>query len=282
MIRAPKLNHWRYRTGNTVNTRPSSTLGTSITPGNNTYGSYTQILAGGSITEDCYLMQLKFHSVAVAAAAKDMLITIGIDPSGGSSYTDWVTHLLASCAGTVANGGIVYTFPLFVPAGAALAAKASVNNATVGTVRVDVRLFGLPTAPETIRWGTYVDTFGAVTGSSRGTAVTSGGASEGSWTNLGTETREHWWWQVGMGVNDSTMSLLTYFADLAHGDGSNKVTIFDDVLFSSTTGEELNRQNFIDHDCYAQTNGSEDIFGRLQCSGTADSNTSLCAYGVGG
>jgi hypothetical protein len=283
-IRAQRLNRFQYRTGNVVGVRPASAYGLSLTPGNNSYPAYVSLLTGGNIANDCYFVVVNINSVGVSAAARDLLVTLGKDDSGGTTYVDWIPHLLGSHAnGFIMGGGIWYAFPLFVPAGAQIAAKASVNNATVGTARICIWLFGLPTAPEMMRWGTYVDAIGANTAASNGTTVTSGTTGEGSWTSLGTESREHWWWQLGMGMNDATLTGLSYFADLSHGDGSNKHIIFEDLHIANTSAELVSfSPEIILPNYYAPTNGAETIYGRLQCSSTADSGLSLAAYGVGG
>lgn len=260
--------------------RPSATGGTSITPGNNTYGSYTEILSDTVVTSDCYAMMICIHSIAVSAAAKDAIVTIGIDTAGGTSYTDFISHLLASCAPahTTPPAGHWYYFPVFVPAGTAIAAKASVNNATVGTARVLIWLYGKPSDPTAIRYGYGVETIGANTAASNGTSVTSGTASDGAWTSLGSTTRPCFAWQYGMGCNDTTMAAISYYADLSYGDGTNQVDIGRDKCYISTSVEGLGNMGYPDNYCSVPAGGT--IYGRLQCSGTADSGLSMAAYGV--
>ena len=127
-------------------TRPAAAWGTSVTPGNNTYGSYAALISGASVTDDAHGILININSVSTSTAAKDCIVTIGIDPAGGASYTAFIEHLLCSCAGAYASaqcgaGGVNYYFPVRVPSGSSIAAKASVNNATVGTVRVAVTLY---------------------------------------------------------------------------------------------------------------------------------------------
>lgn len=274
----PKNGGFNYVTGNVLTTRPAAAFGTSITPGNNTYGSYTEILSDTNVTRDCYGILININSIATVAAAKDCLCTIGIDTSGGTSYVDFISHLLCSCATTYDTAGVYYYFPVFIPAGTAIAAKMSVNNATVGTGRVAIWLFGAPSNPENLVYGTGVETIGAVTASSRGTAVTSGTSSEGSWTSLGTTTRECFLWQMGMGCNDSSMTVVWYHADLSYGNGTNQRIIIQDQFFWATSSEVLGNYLYPPGQVLVPVGGT--IYGRLQCSGTADSNLSLAAYGV--
>lgn len=274
-------NSFEWWTSNNTG-RPSAAMGTSITPGNNTMGSYTQLLAGASVTQDVFGILIQINSNAVAAAARDTLVTIGVDPAGGTSYTDTIQNLLGSCAAPNTFGGINYYFPLWIRAGSSIAAKASVNNATVGTLRVYTQVLGQPTNPEAIKVGTYVDSFGVTTGSSNGTTVTSGTTSEGSWTTLATSTsRSCWWWQLGMGCNDSTMAALVYAADLGIGDGTTKRVVVNDMLAFADSSERLSYGPYT-FGCEFDAAAGVNVYGRLQCSGTADSGLSLAAYGLGG
>jgi hypothetical protein len=279
MIRALP-NSWGYQTGNTLTTRPVSGagFGTSITPGNNTYGSYASILAGGSIANDCYWLEVCINANTVSAAARDTIVTIGVDSSGGTAYEDLIPHLLASCAanyGSLQNG-VLYAFPVFVKAGSQLAAKASVNNATVGTLRVSIKLYGQPSRPDSIWWGHSVEAIGINTGTSAGTDVTSGTTSEGSWTSLGTSVRRCCYWQLGVGINNSAMSNFQYHLDISTGDASNKSVILQDVPMVTTTNETL---SMAQGPAWLDVPAGGTIYARAQCSSTAQT-LNMAAYGV--
>lgn len=262
--------------------RPSATMGTSITPGNNTMGSYTQLLSSANVANDVFGVLININSNNVAAAVRDALVTIGVDPAGGTAYTDTIPTLLGSCAGASTFGGIWYYFPLWIRAGSSVAAKASVNNATVGTLRVFIRVFGQPTQPECVKVGTYVDAYGVTTGTSSGTAVTSGTTSEGAWTTLATSiARGAWWWQCGMGCADTTMAALVYSMDLGIGDGTTKRVVINDALVIADGTERLNWPAQI-IGCEFDSPIGRNVYGRLQCSGTADASLSMAAYGLGG
>jgi hypothetical protein len=272
-----------YVTGNVLATRPAAAFGTSITPGtSNSYGSYTEILGDANVTRDCYGMMLNFNSSFVTVQARDILATIGIDVAGGSSYVDFISHLLASCAGSFdeGHGGHWYYFPVFIPAGAAIAAKASVNNGTASTMRCAIWLYGAPKNLSGLVYGQGVETVGAVTASSRGTAVTPGTTSEGSWTSIGTTTRKWKFAQHGMGINDTSLtSGGAYANDLSFGDGTNNILLDQDKMhLVPNTTEALSAQ--LRAQSYCDVPLGETIYGRSQCSGTPDSNVSMAAYGV--
>lgn len=262
-------------------TRPTtSAWGTSVTPGNNAYGSYTEVMSDTLVTDEAYMIEIMITDNFVAAAARDTLVTIGFDFSGGVTYTDMeISHLLASCAGDLSagrTGGVIYRFPIRVPAGTAIAAKASINNATVGTLRVACVLYGRPTRKDLIRYGSFVHTYGAVTASSSGTSVTAGTTSEGAWANLGTLSNDIWAWELGVGINNTAMNSAILHAEL--GVGSTQKVVIPNVAIATNTDERL-------HKPAALLNGNaksgEAVYGRLQTSGAVTAY-SMIAYGVGG
>lgn len=272
----PSPCRWEAIYGNTVGVRPSTTQGTSITPGNNTYGSYAQLLAGSAVLTPGYDLAVSINSGAVSAAAKNTIVTLGLDLAGGTTFTDWIIDLLAPATENW-PGGRKYHFPIFVPAGASIGAKASVNNATVGTVRVEVKVFAKPTRPEMHRYGHIVQTIGSTPASSSGTAITSGTTSEGAWTSLGTLTKDSWWWQLGFGVNDASLGGASYTADL--GFGTTQKVIIEDLGIATSSSENITVVGDQVNEAH-EVPGSTSIYGRLQCSGTADSGLSLAAYAL--
>lgn len=263
-------------------TRPAAAWGTSITPGNNAYGSYAQVLAATS--DETYLCRIVLSSFAVNAAARDALVTIGIDPAGGTSYTDLITDLVASCAPPVSNVGvspIVYEFPLSIPAGATIAAKATVNNVTVGTGRVAITLFGRPSRPELVKAGSFVQTFGSVPASSSGTAVTPGTTAEGAWTQIGSAlTVPIWAWEFGLSVNSATMANTNHNVDVGLGDATNKRVIIPNGTVFETSNEQLGKASALRVGLGAV---GDLVYARIQTGSNATSATpGVIVYGIGG
>ena len=285
MLWTPRgLGAYGWSFSSTGATRVAAAWGTSITPGNNTYGSYTQVLSGANVAKDVFGILINFNSNASSATARDTIVTIGVDPAGGTSYTDYIPDLLASsAAGAIAiagGSGIHYFFPMWIKAGSTVAAKASVNNATVGTLRVRMQIFGLPRDRRNILVGTKCKSYGITAASSTGTSVTSGTTSEGTWTQLATiaSTDNPWWWQYGVGVNNGTITAVSYSADLGIGDASNKVIVGEDRVWTGTTGETWSDDGI--GNGYYQSKGGDITYGRIQASGTAITGLSMAAYGV--
>jgi hypothetical protein len=261
------------------------TAGATITPAQNAFGSYATILAGASVTDDVYAMEIQVCGIGVAASGKDSLLTIGIDPAGGTSFTDLIPNLVVSGASFNMDGNDVgavgYWFPIFIKAGASIGGKGSVNNATVGTQRVSIKLHSWPKYPHLIRVGGFVTSIGIVAASSRGTTVVPGSTgAEGTWTSLGTPTLAHWFWQLGMGVNDSTMSAEVLYADLAYGDSGTKIPIIQNLRYTVDASEMV--ANMISPLCEREVPANVEIFGRLSCNQAPNSNYSMSAYGLGG
>lgn len=262
-------------------TRPSITAqGVTLTPGNNTYPAYTEIMSDTLVTDEAFLIDICFNGGNTITANRDMIVTIGFDFSGGTTYTDMeINHLLASCAAPLGAGnvGYWYRFPLRIPAGTSIAAKASVNNATVGQVSVYCVLYGKPSRPELVRAGTFVRTYGAVTGSSKGTTITPGTTSEGAWTDLGTLADDIWAWEFGYGTDDATISSAAVFVDI--GVGSTQKVVIPNALIGLNTTEAISKPLALFN---GDAKSGEHVHGRAQTSTAVDTTVSLIAYGVGG
>lgn len=263
---------------------PAVSPGVAVTPGNNTYGAYSQVMSGAAVTSAAYAIWVNANTINSSGAAKDCLITFGIDPAGGTSYTDFIPDLYFSCASVYAAaatcfGGISYLLPLRIPQGASIGAKASVNNATVGTANVQCRLLCKPSAPESVRCGQTIKAYGSTPASSSGTAVTPANGSEGAYAALGTigASERPWAWVMGVGINNATITANSPFYDLAIGDASNKRSVITDLPVATTTVESLT------YYCPYVTDDAapgEIIYARAWSVGAPVTGHSAIAYGV--
>jgi len=280
-------NDYSYRVDSIGTTRPGTVMGTTVTPGNNTKGSYATAMIS-SLARDCYFISIQINANTSAAAARNTIIDIGVDPAGGTAYSVLIPDLLGSCAsilgGLSATGGVGvwYHFPVWIRAGSSISARASINNATVGTLAVRCIVYGSPKDPRDVRLGTKVTAIGIAAATSSGTAVTSGTTSEGAWTSLGAVAVPGWWWQLGMGVSDSTMGALMYYADLGLGDATNKFAVIENEAIQTSGSEALSKEGKVVGCEYSVPDSGVTAYGRLQCSGTADASLSMAAYCVSG
>lgn len=261
-------------------TRPAAANGTSVTPGTGAYGTYAQV--GSDLVDDAYGLLININSNSASAASRNTVVKIGIDPAGGTTYTDRITGLLAGGASTyaVTGGGVWYYFPLFVPAGAAIAAAAFGTVTTA--LRVGIIALQRPANPALVRCASYAETLG-ITGTA-GTSVTPGTTSEGAWTSIGTTARRLWWWQASLQVpsGDTAWNAATMHLDLGVGDGTAGGTsvIIQDLPIVFSTAEVLANPPLTAGVEWAVPAGSS-LYVRAQSSGTLDTYTAA-VYGAGG
>lgn len=274
---------WKY---DNWGTNPASTIGTSVTPGaSNVQGSWTQLASGANIANEVVGVYLQIHSGATSTAGKPQLLDIGIDPAGGTSYTPIVAdfQIGMSPALTVA-GAREHFLPIRIPAGASVAARIRGANATAGTVRVAARFYGRASNGLALPCGTYTQTFGAVTATSSGTAITPGNAADGSWLDLGAITRPLWWWQLGYVVNNGTVTAEYTYLELAVGDASNKTSVFT-VMHGGTTGETCGlvaQTQLCWPVAYCPAPAGANVYVRARTNNAPDTGYSVTVLGVGG
>jgi hypothetical protein len=259
-------------------TRPAAANGTAVTPGANTEGSWTQLIA--ATNADSFGILINVNSNSGSNASRGTVIDIGWDESGGTTYIERISNLL--CGGAAAynlgGSGVWYYFPIFIPAGSRVAAR---GNSTVATAfRVGCVLQQEPLNPVMVRRASYMQALG-ISGNV-GTAITPGTTAEGAWTLIGTTTERLWWWQLGFqaSTGDTAWGAGVMHVDVAVGDATNKDIIIQDNPITFSTAEALTNIPItagVEWDVPAGSN----IYARAQYSGTLDSYT--CAvYGAGG
>lgn len=264
---------------------PSATPGTSVTPGaSNAEGSWTEIASGASLSQDCYWLSLQISGGASSAAAKNQLLDVGVDPAGGTSYTAFLSNLQVGASPLLTAAGLrPFTFPMFVRAGSSVAVRVQGSNATAGTVRAIASLFGQPDRPELAPLGTTSQTFGTVTNSS-GQSFTPGNAADGSWVDLGSVSAPLWWWQVGYGIDNGTITAEYTYIDVAFGDGTNK-HIISRVMHGGTTGETCGlalADQLGAYSAFCPVPAGANIYVRGRCNNAPDSGYHATVVGIGG
>lgn len=287
MLLVPSIPVYDFFYSNVTATRPAAAMGITITPAQNSKGSWSEYVDGALVTQDIYGIAINFNSNAVSTANRNTLVDIGIDPAAGTSYTVIINNLLATSAAPIgtAYGGVWYYFPLFIPAGSSIAARASVDNVTVGSFRSFIQLYGKPRYPAATRVGKYVLTIGAVTGTSEGTVVTCGTTSEGSWTSIGSLSRDAWWYQLGIGTSDASLAAGILNWDLSVGDATNKAIVGGEPFATSVvvgTTEQFSVRNEQFAGGSEKGVNGQNVYVRGQHSGTADSDMTVIVYAVGG
>lgn len=280
------VNEFRYKLRSWSGT-PAGAYGTLCTRGNNAYGTWTQLLAGASVAHDIYGIYINVNQLSGNGQASDSICNIGIDTAGGTSYSVLIPDLLVSAAALfystfgAAGGGISYYFPIFIPAGSSVGAQFSTNGTGGNNPYALVTLYGQPSRPDAVNVGRWVDSIGINAGTSTGTAVTPGTSSPGSWTSLGSPGRSGWYTQLGMGINDASCAYEGYLCDIAAGDASNKRILTEHNKYSADSFEQL-ACSYRDQQCFGIVSTSDTLYGRIQASGTSNSNLSIAAYVLGG
>lgn len=261
-------------------------IGTQVTSGAaNTKGSTTSLLAGASVTDDVYGIAIGFSGGFTAATIRVWLADIFFDPAGGTAWeaSPRIENLVVNSP-CLHNGGYWYYFPLFVKAGTSIGMAVQSNNAT-SSLRGLVKVFGRPRAPELLKTGAFVKTFGATTASSNGTSITPGTSAMGSYTaSLGTTANDLWWWQAGLAIDDTTQTNVGYLVDVACGDASNKVLCAENIqMINAGTSEQSGKSAFgTGLGGHQPIASGANVYARAACSGTPDSNVTVVAYGLGG
>jgi hypothetical protein len=261
-------------------TRPAAANGTAVTPGTGSEGSWAQL--GSDLADDAFGILININSNSASSASRNTVVDIGIDEAGGTSYTERISNLLCGGAPAYSAGGsgAWYYFPLFIPAGSAVAAR---GQGTVATAfRVGAMFMQRPANPSMIRKGSFVETLG-ISGTA-GTSITVGTTSDGSWTSVGTLTNRCWWWQVGYQVSsaDTSWAGNAIHLDVGVGDGSGggTVTVIQDLVVATLTSEQMSNPPLtagVEFDVPAGTG----VYVRAQASGTGDACT-MAVYALGG
>lgn len=266
--------NWWY----SLQTTPSTTPGVSVTPGSGSKGSYVQLASGANLANDCYGLLLWINTGNTTATIRDLIVDIGLDPAGGTSYAQagGINNIFAPQSGNAVQGGRFFYFPLFIKAGTSVGVRGQASVAT--TFRCAAWFYGRPTKPENVAVGTYSETIG-VSGNG-GTPFTCGNsAAWGAWTSLGVTTRPLWYWQLAWGHNVGTTTSQMYFAELGYGDGSNMVTIIPCMpMFNPGTAEQSNNSLY---DAVWEVPAGGTLYVRGSASGTAET-TEAVAVGIGG
>lgn len=261
-------------------TRPVTAMGASVTPAQNAYGSYAQLIAGASLTDDCYELEINVNTVGISTTARDAVVSIGLDPAGGTSYTSIVDLVAGQPGGYVGStgGGATWRIPIRIAAGTSIAAAAAVNSATLTAINVHVRAYCKPSAPERLFAGSYIDQFGVTLASSAGTAITEGTTSEGAWTAISsTLTRPLHYLTFGYGQNQATLSGFVSI-DIGVGDASNKNVVISNAWVVCSTTEQTTKPPW-GANCRAAI--GDILYARAQSSAAANSGATVAIYGVG-
>lgn len=265
---------------------PSATLGTALTPGSsNADSAWTQVASSANIANEVAGFWLTIGTqTAHSAANHQVLLDVGVDPAGGTSYVDAISDIVCGNMGTGVDRGRAMFFPLRIPSGASVAIRARSANAAAVALRVSIKFYGLVSGPHAYPIGQISETIGAVAATSTGTSFTPGNVADGTWASLGTTTNPLWWWVLNYSVNNATINAEYCYIDLAYGDASNK-HVMKRIMVLGSTGEntfELLPGNLTHYDCYYPVPAGATIYVRGRCDSAPDTGYVAAAIGIGG
>jgi len=274
-------NRWQYNVSN-LGTNPSATPGVSVVPGaSNAEGTWTA--SGlGTTGEEIYGLFIWVVSGATSGSDRAMLLDIGVDPAAGTSYTAVISNIVCGSSSTIALGnGHQFYFPIRIPKGSTVGVRVQNANATAGTVRIGLKGYGAPSAPELVRVGSFSETIGSIT-NSNGVTFTPGNAADGAWTLLGTTAKDLWWWQVAAQITNGTITAQYTYVDIAVGDATNKTVIARTQLSVVGTAEtESNCANSMIEGYWEVAAGSN-LYIRGRCNTAPGTTYNGVAIGIGG
>lgn len=278
MLFAP-AGSWNFKVSNVKTFRPAAAYGSPITPGTGgTKGTWSYPLQT-TLANEVFGLLIYINNCSTSATTRNVLVDIGIDTTGGNNPSVLIPNLIGGHAAPATVGGIYYYFPIYIPKGAAVGVRASGTTAT--SFNIALYCYGNPSRPDAVIVGTKVTAFGVTSASSTGTIITAGTTSDGAWTQLGSATTHPiFWWQCGMTCIDTTMTANAHAMDIAVGGVSSKTIVLEDALAIFTAAEQNSMFPAATQAYNASAVGNL-VYGRIQCSGTADSNLSMVAYGLG-
>lgn len=255
--------------------RPSNTWGTGLTASSTTHnlGTITEIVSAANNKYPTHLLRVRFAEVGGSATVTDMLVNLYV--GAASSEVLLIDSLMAGWSAQMSTyqSALSYDFPLYIPAGTRISGAARSVIAS-DTVRVYLELVHLPGLHP---WcGTGVETLGQVTASSRGTQVTPGAASEGSWTSIATSGRRYGYIQpMAIGNPDTTATGRMVALDI--GASSTAIPGLSDFIFGITSSERAENGQ---EGRYCDIASGTALEARLQSSTADVEASSVIFYGV--
>ncbi len=251
--------------------RIANTLGTSVTPGSGTKGSWAEVIA--STSQEVSWIEIHINSNNSSGASRNTLLDVGIGAAGSEVVV--IPDLIGGNAWSYAADGIFYRFPLMIPAGTRIAVRAAGSVTTAFNVLVNLlthRAFDQVCGK--------VSAVG-IASATQGTGITPGTASFSAWVSLGTTPHNAFWVQLGVQVNSADTSHNTGATntELAFGDATTKIPLIShNPLF--TSGSETHSLIASGIEGYRYIPSGSTLYARAQTSANADP-VNVAAY-VGG
>lgn len=187
----PVFAHW---SDNFTASTPAVAPGTAVPAGSTT--AYVANEDGdpvgliGALAHDCEYLVIAAHNGNVNGGNTSTLLDILVDPAGGTSWSEFIADLLIGYSIAIASSAGVsrmYHFPVWLPAGTAIGARARGAHSALVTPSIVAYAAGGNKNPASWWCGQKVETVGTFdAANSRGQAHTPGNTGTySSWTSLG-------------------------------------------------------------------------------------------------
>jgi hypothetical protein len=217
---------------------PATTPGVAVTPAAGSKGNYAVLASSANLLQDVYGMSLWVHSGNTTGTVRDILLDIGIDPAGGTTYAQQggINNIFVPQCALSIEGGRAFYFPIFIESGSSIGARAQASDTS--TVTVVANFYGQPSHPELVQAGSYSETVG-VSGNG-GTPLAIGlTGGDTAWTSIGSTTRDCWHWTLAAGHNVNTTTARVHFVSLAYGSATAPIYIIrNQVHYAPGTAEK--------------------------------------------
>jgi hypothetical protein len=256
----------------------------------NTYGSWQQLITAQSY--DIYALSLMVKDVQVSASNRSLVLDIGIDPAGGTSYTPIIEKIMISKAGPAANRfagnwSRYHVFPYYIPAGSTVAVRTlGIVATSTATVRLVAHM--QPERPEFWPKGQYAELIGhGGTDITVGTALslfTGAVPGSGSWISLGSTSRPLFWLSF-MGIDYADASMATsnrVRMDYAWGNASTKNIIQQGDAGYTEDTEAIGWNNFKAIAGFCRIPAGVTLYARGCQAVSGNTNPNTWAIGIGG
>lgn len=184
---------WAYCTHNLPSSIDASAAGVPCTSGASNADGSPVSLFSAALAHDTEYLRLMISGAMAVSSNNDLLIDVLIDPTGGTSWTEFVSDLIAGALGSAEASGstpsgpsLRYDFPIWIPAGASLGIRARSANSVASTLIVAAFAFGGNANPGSWWCGQRVTGIGIDAANSTGTPHLAGSSNSFSdWANLG-------------------------------------------------------------------------------------------------
>ncbi len=265
-----------YQTNLSVSSQNGTTITSSASA--NTKGSYTSLVDPTDFPS--YGIWIRIGDVGASAAVTDMLVDIAFGPTGGGNEEIIIPNLNVSGAGTlITYPHKVFFFPVYVPTGTRVSARCQ-DTAGSDTCVIAIWL-GQDALLSPMR-GKVTD-YGAVIASSRGTLVTPGNATYGTWTQLDASLDyAHRLWSIATDSGGDTSlpsNGRSWLIELGVGPDSGNVTAIGGPFALRMTTQEMIPAPFPLIQ-YGETVAGDPLWVRAASEGLGVEARGVIAYGM--